>query len=206
MPMSAVRAGFILTAIAACGLSPAAASAQSRSGSAMQPASRWTLRLSAGRAVAGPDESRAGPQVHVAIERTLTDKWDVRVQSRILRIGYDPATNRGVTSTAQFEFGLALVKMIERSESALSHVYVGGGASFLSSTFGGIVAPRNNALGVLGLVGLEFHPTSRRWGAFTEVSWQVRSTPPEISHGILIMNQIGIAFGASIPIHRGRHP
>ena len=75
-----------------------------------------------------------------------------------------PAANPApVTSTTQLEFGLAMVKIVK--PSTLTHAYVGAGASVVVTSFGGIVAGRNKALGVLGVVGLEVHPESRRSGA-----------------------------------------
>jgi hypothetical protein len=188
---------------------PVMAAAQVRvstANTALQPASPWTFRGAAGIAGDGVEASSAGPHVSFAVERTVSDRWSVRLENRVNRTHYDPsAIPAPVTSATQLDIGGAMVRILDGS--SLGHVYAGFGASFLLMSFTGIEAPRNKAVGVHVMAGLEVHPASRRWGAFAEMFIQGRSRPPEFSDGYLWLAQIGIGFGVTLPIaraHQGR--
>ena len=195
-----------MTAIVATMWSPTVVCAQtqvSSSSSEMRPTAPWTFKASAGPATSGADGAHPGSFLQLAIERTINDEWAVRIQNRTLRMNYDLGENPApVTSTTQLEFGVAMVRTT--GPAALIHSFIGAGASFLVTSFGGVDAPHDKALAVLGLAGFELHPESRRWGAFVEVFVQGRQMPAELANGRVFVAQAGISFGASIPIP-GRH-
>ncbi len=190
-----------LAALAAWLVFPAAVLAQVMPAPSMQPASSWTVRASAGPATSGADGSQGGPQLQLAVERALSQKWSVRIESRTLWTPYDPAANpAAVTSTTQLGFGAAMIKIVR--PSPLTHAYVGGGAAYLVTSFHPTSPSHDHALGLLGIVGVEFHPQSRRWNALIEVFLQGRPMPVELANGQTSLAQIGISFGVSLPVRK----
>jgi len=168
----------------------------------MAPTAPWVFRGAFGGSIPDILGAHLARLITISVERTINQRYGVRIQTQSETGSYDPAANGlGVTSSHQFGLGVALIKTVQ--PIALAHTYVGIGAEFLLMRFKGISPPEvDRNRGYFGLVGLEFHPASRRWGAFLEVSLQLRGKTVRFASNDVFTGHISGSFGVTVPLSR----